>query len=335
MNILCFGEPLIRLTTAAHERLDDARNLTISYGGAESVVAITLAQFGETVSYATKVSQNRLGSNALMDLARYGVDTSRVIRSDDRMGIYYTERGRSIRPTVVTYDRSGTAMAHAKSADFDWDRLLNGVEVFFFSGVIPAISDELFDATLEGLKACKGRGITTVMDLNYRRTMWDRSSAVDKIHKLVPYLDILVASEDDIMQINDASVDERELFDYCLKWARGIMRDFSLKYCGVVVRQIDQYDVARIRGGIVSPSETHLSIPQQVSVADISSSGSVFAASLVHGICSKWDEQFCIDFATTASAFKATVAGDLSPATETEIASLLAGGAKTTFSNRN
>ena len=132
MNILCFGEPLIRFATVAHERLDEARTMEISYSGAESVVAVTLAQFGEQVSFASKLSSNRLGTNAIMNLARYGVDTSRITRSSHRMGLYYTERGRSIRPTVVTYDRSDTAMANAIREDFDWDRMLNGVEVFFF-----------------------------------------------------------------------------------------------------------------------------------------------------------------------------------------------------------
>lgn len=98
MNILCFGEPLIRFATVAHERLDEARTMEISYSGAESVVAVTLAQFGEQVSFASKLSSNRLGTNAIMNLARYGVDTSRITRSNHRMGLYYTERGRSISP---------------------------------------------------------------------------------------------------------------------------------------------------------------------------------------------------------------------------------------------
>ena len=189
MNILCFGEPLIRFATVAHERLDEARTMEISYSGAESVVAVTLAQFGEQVSFASKLSSNRLGTNAIMNLARYGVDTSRITRSNHRMGLYYTERGRSIRPTVVTYDRSDTAMANATREDFDWDRMLNGVEVFFFSGVVPAISDEMYRASLDGLKACKGRGIKVVMDLNYRETMWTRDDALKKVHKLLRYVD--------------------------------------------------------------------------------------------------------------------------------------------------
>ena len=220
MGILCFGEPLIRLSTVAHERLDDARNLEISYSGAEVVVATTLAQLGQNVAFVSVVPENRLGTNAIMNLARYGIDTARILRSNHRMGLYYSERGRSIRPTVVTYDRSDTSMANAQREDFDWDHILNGVEVFFFSGVVPAISDEMYHVCIEALRACKGRGIKTIMDLNYRETMWSREEALSKIGKLMPLVDELVASEDDIISIEHASVEEPDLFDFCLNWAR-------------------------------------------------------------------------------------------------------------------
>lgn len=328
MNILCFGEPLIRLSTVAHERLDDARSLDISYSGAEVVVATTLAQLGQNVSFAGIVSDNRLGTNAIMNLARYGINTSKILRSNHRMGLYYTERGRSIRPTVVTYDRSDTSMANARRESFDWDHLLNGVEAFFFSGVVPAISDEMFHACIDALRACKGRGIKTFMDLNYRETMWTREDALSKVGKLIPLVDELIASEDDIISIEHASVEEPDLFDFCLNWARSILNDYSLNSLCFVVRQIDRYDVARIRGAKVTREETYLSLPQHVALADISSCGSVFAASVVHGETNRCDPQFLVDFATMSSAFKATVSGDLSNTTEAEITSLLAAGVK-------
>lgn len=328
MSILCFGEPLIRLSTVAHERLDDAKSLDISYSGAEVVVATTLAQLGQDVSFASVIPENRLGANAIMNLARYNIDTSKILRSNHRMGLYYNERGRSIRPTVVTYDRSDTSMANAHRESFDWDRILNGVEVFFFSGVVPAISDEMFHACIDALRACKGRGIKTVMDLNYRETMWSRKDALSKIGKLMPLVDELIASEDDIISIEHASVDEPDLFDFCLNWARSMLNDYSLRSLCFVVRQIDRYDVARIRGAKVTRGETYLSLPQHVALADISSCGSVFSAGIVHGETKRWDPQFLVDFATMSSAFKATVSGDLSNATEAEITSLLAAGVK-------
>ncbi|MDO4429009.1 MAG: sugar kinase [Atopobiaceae bacterium] len=329
MSILCFGEPLMRLATLNHERLDSALNLNISYCGAETVVAVTLAQQGESAAFATKLASNRLGTNALMTLTRYGVDTSRVIRSNDRMGIYFSERGLSIRPSIVTYDRSGTAMANALHTDFDWDHLLNGIEVLFFSGVAPAISEELYLACKEGLTACKGRGIRTVMDLNYRETMWEsRQVAQRKVGSLLSNVDLLVASEDDIIGYEGAQVETEDVFDYCLSWAKGMLADYPLRGVCVVVRNVDRYDFAAIRGAIVTREGCWLSDTQQVSVADISSCGSVFSAAIIHGDRCGWDPQFIVDYATMSSAYKATIYGDYSSATESDIASLLAAGFK-------
>ena len=319
----------MRLSTTSHERLDDARSLNVSYCGAETVVAVTLAQLGDDVTFATKLSDNALGSNALMTLARYGVDTTLVLRSHDRMGIYFSERGMSIRPSIVTYDRSGTALANASHEDFDWDHMLNGVDTFFFSGVVPAISEEAYLTVLDALRDCKGRGIHTVMDLNYRETMWaSREVAQRKVGTLLPYVDVLVASEDDILGYEGARVSEDELFDSCLSWAKGMLADYALRSIFVVVRQVDRYGVAAIRGALTTREGITLSRAQQVLLADISSCGSVFAAAVVHGLKSHWDAQFIVDFATMSSAFKATIYGDYSSATETEIAQLLAEGVK-------
>ena len=329
MSILCFGEPLMRLATLNHERLDSALNLGVSYCGAETVVAVSLAQQGESVAFATKLSNNHLGTNALMTLTRYGVDTSRVIRSNDRMGLYFSERGLSIRPSVVTYDRSGTAMANALHTDFDWDHLLNGVEVLFFSGVAPAISEELFLACKEGLVACKGRGIHTVMDLNYRETMWgSRKNAQRRVGSLLSNVDLLIGSEDDIIGYEGAQVETDGVFDYCLSWAKGMLADYPLRGVCTVVRNVDRYDFAAIRGAMVTREGAWLSDTQQVSVADISSCGSVFSAAIVHGERCGWEPQFIVDYATMSSAYKATIYGDYSSATESDIASLLAAGFK-------
>lgn len=329
MSILCFGEPLMRLATLNSEPLDTAQSLDVSYCGAEMVAAITLAQQGEKVAFAAKVSNNRLGDNALKTLTSYGVDPSRVIRSNERMGLFFLERGRSIRPNVVTYDRSNTAMAKALHEDFDWDHLLNGVELFFFSGVVPAISEEMHLSCLEGLRACKGRGIRTVMDLNYRDTMWkSRDYAQHSIGMLLPYVDELIASEDDILSFEGSSVEKHNLFNYCLSWARGMLADYSLERISTVVRDIDRYGVATIRGAMIDREQTYLSQPQQVLVADISSCGSVFAAAVVHGEHCGWEPDFIVDYAAMSSAYKATIYGDYSSATESEIAALLASGVK-------
>lgn len=323
MNVLCFGEPLIRLATKGYERLESANTLEITYGGAETIVAISLASQGENVAFATKISNNRLGTNSLMTLTRCGVDTSRVIRSGERMGIYYSECGRSIRPSIVTYDRTGTAMAEASHADFDWDRMLNGIELFFFSGVTPAISKEMLLTCEEGLKACRGRGIKTVCDLNYRSTLWSPETARKGIGSLLPFVDELIASEDDIISISEANISPDDVFDYCHSWARGILLDYPVHAVGFVVRESDAFNTLNVRGGLLTHDSNYFSKGQHVAITDLSSTGSVFAASLVHGQCSKWDPQKTVDYATIASAYKATIAGDQCFVTENELTALM------------
>lgn len=259
-----------------------------------------------------------------MMLARCGVDTSRVLRSNERMGLYYSERGRSIRPSIVTYDRSGTAMAMASHTDFDWDRMLNGVDLFFFSGVTPAISEEMYTACKEGLYACRGRGIHVVCDLNYRSTMLKPSVALERMHQLLPNIDEIIASEDDILSITSANISRSETFDYCLTKLKGLFLDYPLREACFVVRQSDRFDFGSFRGALLTRDGEYFSKTQRAAITDLSSSGSIFAASMVHAQCCKWDPQFCIDYATMASAYKATVAGDLCFATETELTSLLA-----------
>ncbi len=324
MNVLCFGESLIRLATTAHERLEDASELEVSYAGAESVVAVALARQGETVSYASKVSDNQLGSNALVTLARNGVSTSQVLRSSARMGLYYVERGKSIRPSIVTYDRSGTAMAMASREDFDWDRMLNGVEVFFFSGIVPAISSELVAACHDALRECKGRGIHTVCDLNYRHTMWSPDEALAAWEQLLPMVDVLTASEDDIIALTDAQVSRPDLFDYCQMWCDKVRERYNMSSVAFITRLTNRHDIARFRGTLLKDGETYVSKEQVVSVSDLSSCGSIFTAGIIHGTISRWEPQFIIDYATIASAYKATERGEYSYASETEIARLLA-----------
>lgn len=324
MKILCFGEPLIRFATTGYERLEDAHQMEITYGGNEAVTAASLASQGEDVVFASKISENRLGTNALMMLARCGVDTSRVIRSAERMGLYYSEKGKSIRPSIVTYDRSGTAMALAKHSDFNWDSMLNGVSLFYFSGITAAISNEMFAACKEGLAACQGRGIYVVCDLNYRNSMWEPEYARTKMKELFPYINELIASEDDLTSINQASVSHKKIFNYCLEKFQELMSEYSFHRSCFIVRQNNKFDFGTFQGALLtSEGNIFVSKVHHATVTDLSSTGTIFAASAIHAERQKWNPQFCIDYATISSAYKATVDGDVCFATEGELVNLL------------
>lgn len=323
MNIMCFGEPLVRLATDAHERLEDANMMEISYSGAEMTVAAALSMQGDEVSYVSKLSDNRLGENVLMTLSRYGVNTSNIILGPGRVGIFYVERGKSIRPTIVTYDRAGSAIALATHDEFDWDHILNGVEMLFFTGIIPAVSDEMRIATRECLQECKGRGIMVAFDMNYRSSMWSVEDAQREYDQILPMVDILTASEDDILLLGKESAVERDdMLNACLGIITKTQKVYSIPTAAFVVRAPDRYDIATFRGVIAENDMVYFSKEQSVAVSDLSSCGSMFSAGIVHAKAKKWDSQFVVDYATIASAYKATIRGDYSLASETEIRDL-------------
>ena len=138
MKILTFGEIMLRLKTPEHLRIVQANGFEASYGGAESNVAVSLSTLGDDAAFLTKLPDNPVGNAAFNELRRYGVDTSRILRGGPRLGIYYFEKGNDIRPTSVLYDRAGSALAKASATEFDWEALLSGIDIFFFSGVCGA-----------------------------------------------------------------------------------------------------------------------------------------------------------------------------------------------------
>ena len=197
MKILTFGELMLRLKTPEHLKILQADTFEASYGGAEANVAVSLATLGNDVSYVTKVPEHQVGQAAINEIRRFGVDTTRVLRGGGRVGIYYFEKGTNIRPTSVVYDRAYSAIAMAEAEEFDWEKLLEGVDLFYFSGITPAISCEIEKTLESALMLCKEKKIQVVCDLNYRGKMWSAKDAQRVMRRLMSYVDVCIANDED------------------------------------------------------------------------------------------------------------------------------------------
>ena len=197
MKIVTFGEIMLRLKTPEHLRIIQSQNFEASYGGAEANVAVSLAMLEDNVSFLTKVPDNPVGMAALKEIRGYGVNTDLVLKGGKRLGIYYFEKGSNIRQTNVVYDREYSAISLAKPEDFCWENILQDVDIFYFSGVTPAISDNIEIALTEALKYCKEHNIQVVCDLNYRGKMWSTEKAQSVMKKLMNYVDLCIANDED------------------------------------------------------------------------------------------------------------------------------------------
>lgn len=327
MKVLCLGEPVLRLTPRLPLMLHQTDELFMSFVGSEVTVAKSLALQGDDVALASVVSSNTLGDRSLTELRRFGVDVSRVQRADRRLGVYYVERGGTVRPDKVLYDRDGTAMRDATRNDFDWDGLLNGVWSFYFSGVVASITPELGRVVEEALIASKGRGISTFCDLNFRRGMISPAAARDLWGRLLPYVDVVCGSDEDYVGIweregFDGDEDERA------SAADRLLTRNGIQSLAMNSRAVDAGGLLSVQGMLLSEEGLFRSQSRDVAPMEQSGCGDAFSASIVHGLLHRWDPQHTLDYAVAHAAYKATVEGELSWADEATIEQIVSGDAR-------
>ncbi|MBR5615974.1 MAG: sugar kinase, partial [Clostridia bacterium] len=195
-KVVTFGELMLRLAPEGYNRFVQSESFGATFGGGEANVAVSLANYGLDAAFVTKLPKHEIGQMAVNSLRKFGVDTSKIVRGGDRVGIYYLEKGASQRPSKVIYDRAGSSIWTAQPSDFDWDAIFEGADWFHWTGITPALGGNLPAICLEACKAAKARGITISCDLNYRNKLWSREEACRVMSQLVPYVDVCIANEE-------------------------------------------------------------------------------------------------------------------------------------------
>lgn len=336
-TVLTFGEIMLRLSPPDHLRLEQATSLDARYGGAEANTALSLAYQGDRAAYASVVPPNRIGDCALRSLAAYGVDTSRVVRAGDRLGTYYFELGASQRANGCVYDRKYSALSLASHTELDWDRLLEGVGLLYFSGVTAAVSDEMAVACKEALERARACGVTTALDVNFRGKMWTPERSQEVMHGLLPLVDVVVANDEDapsglgvtcVSGSLEHGIEERDSY---VEMARQICAEYGCKTVASVVRDIQSVERSQWMGMLYdAASGRHwFSAEHDVHVLEGVAAGDAFDAGLIHTIVHDYEPQHAIDYAIAASVLKLTVRGDSNLVTEDEIEAVAGAGAGT------
>ena len=200
-KVVTFGELMIRLQPYNYERFVQADHLEFTFGGGEANVAVSLANYGDEAVFVTKLPAHAIGQAAVNSLRRYGVDTTKIVRGGERVGIYFNEKGASQRPSVCIYDRAHSAIQECSPSDFDWDAIFEGVDWFHFTGITPALGENLVTACEEACKAAKARGVKISCDLNYRGKLWTREQARAAMTRLCQYVDVCISNEEDAKDV--------------------------------------------------------------------------------------------------------------------------------------
>ena len=206
-RIVALGELLLRFSPAGKRLIIQSQSLDVEVGGAEANVLAGLAALGHDTAMISVVANNPLGALATSVLRSRGISTGHVVAVPGRMGLYFYESGQGLRASAITYDRTGSAFAKAKVAEFNLERLLDGATLLHLSGITPGLGPASAELALAAAIRARELGITISFDGNYRAQLWEAWDSDPKtiLHELVSHADILFGNHRDISLVTGKS----------------------------------------------------------------------------------------------------------------------------------
>jgi 2-dehydro-3-deoxygluconokinase len=330
-EVVTFGEIMLRLAPEGYLRFSQTDRFGATFGGGEANVAVSLAHFGIEAAFVTKLPDNDIGQAALNFLRRYGVDTKKIKRGGPRLGIYFLEKGASQRASKVIYDRAGSSIAEAVPEDFDWESIFSGVKWFHFTGITPALGGNLPEICEQACKTAKNMGLTTSCDLNYRKNLWTTKAAGEVMSRLMKYVDICVANEEDAGDVfgifaPGSDVGGGKLSHEGYKSvALQLKQRFDFKTVAITLRGSISASDNNWAAMLYEDGEYYFSKNYDVHIVDRVGGGDSFGAGLIYSKIAGKPPQDALEFAVAASCLKHSIEGDFNLTTAGEAQKLSEG----------
>lgn len=337
-KVVTFGEIMLRLAPPGFLRFSQTNTFDAIYGGGESNVAVSLANYGIPVDFVTRLPDNDIGKCAMMEMRKRGVGIGHIIFGGERLGIYFLETGAVSRGSKVVYDRANSAISTIKPGMINWDRVFEGAQWFHWTGITPAISQGAADVCLDAIQAANRLGITVSTDLNYRKKLWKYGKRPAEIMPdLVAGCDVILGNEEDAEKHFDIHPEEVDV-------TQGESMD-AQAYVSVCKQLMKRFPNAKkvivtLRGSISASHNTwsgvlyngkeFLSAPtyQITHIVDRVGGGDSFMGGLIYGLLYyPDDDQLALNYAVAASCLKHTIYGDANQVTIDEVEKLMGGDA--------
>lgn len=190
-RVVTFGETMGLATSTRVGSLIHERNFELSFGGAESNVAIALSRLDVPVTWISRLGRDSLGRLILRELAAEGVDVEVEVDPDAPTGFMLKER-RTPFATDVTYFRTGSAASKLAPADV-CTATVEQSALLHVTGITPALSASASEATRAAVELARSSGVTVSFDLNYRTKLWSPTAAAAAFRSLVASSDVVFA----------------------------------------------------------------------------------------------------------------------------------------------
>jgi 2-dehydro-3-deoxygluconokinase len=329
-KVVTMGELLLRLSTPGYERFTQAQSFDIVYGGAEANVAISLANWGVNSCFVTELPDNPIGQSAINNLKKYGVNTEYIHRAGDRIGIYFFEKGTSVRPSKVVYDRANSAITKVNADDFDFDEIFKDADWFHISGITPALGENCIHLAEKAIEAAKAHNVPVSIDLNYRNKLW----SIEEFERVMPGLlkgiDVcfgwLTSVESKQSEYKVADFSKGKLDEERFKYIFGKMIEkFNIKHVVSTLRENYSASHNGLSAIIYDGKELYRSKKYDFSIHDRVGAGDAFAAGLIYGLVQGKNHKEALEFGVAAGVLKHSIDGDANIVTENEVLELAGG----------
>ena len=321
---------MLRLKTPGNERFLQSPSFEATFGGGEANVSVSLANYGLDAGFMSVLPNNDLGKECIGELRKFGVDTSRIITTDGRMGIYFLETGANQRPSKVIYDRADSTIAKAKVGDIDWDKVFDGVEWFHITGITPAISESAMELSLESVKKAKEKGITVSCDLNFRKNLWKYGKTAPEVMcELTKYVDVAIANEEDCQKSLGIKVDVDVEAGSLSREKYKVLSDKvleaypNLSKIAITLRESKSADTNGWAACINDRESFYVSRKYEITdIIDRVGGGDSFAGGLIYGLNAYDTKEEALEFAVAASCLKHSIMGDFNRVSVDEVEKL-------------
>mgnify|MGYP001064070164 CR=1 FL=1 len=210
VRVVCIGETMVMFAPPPHELIEYCHQFTALLGGAEANVAIGLERLGIHAGWIGKLPNNALGRKLANETRSFGVDTSAVVWTEKgRVGTFFVEWGAAPRPVMTIYDRANSAATTMTADELDWE-YIRQAEWVDLTGITPALSETCREATVQIARRAREGGLKVVFDVNYRALLWSREEARAACERILPYVNLLVATEADMELLLDARMSRED-----------------------------------------------------------------------------------------------------------------------------
>jgi len=336
-KIVTFGEIMLRLSPPTSLRFGQARSFEAIYGGGESNVAVSLANYGLDTEYVTRLPAHEIGEACLQFLRQHNVGTHFFIRGGERLGIYFLENGAAMRASQVIYDRTNSSFATIQPGMLDWKEIFKGGGWFHWTGITPAISESAAAVCLEAIQTAHAMGLTVSCDMNYRAKLWQWGKPASEVMtQMVDICDVLIGNEEDAEKVFGVKASGVDVA------AGKVSGGLYFSVCQELQKKFPALKSIAItlRGSLSANHNTWSGLMWQADrifqapVYDIShivdrvGSGDSFTGGLIYGLLTfPGDPQKVVNFAVAASALKHTIFGDFNLVSVSEVEKLMKGDA--------